>query len=330
MTVKDLPKLELHLHLEGAAPPAFIRGLAREKHIDISGIFAEDGSYSYTDFWHFLKVYETACTTLQSPEDFRRLTLAVLEESAASGVIYSETFLSPDFCGNRDLSAWRDYLAAIEDAAEEAERKMGITLRGIVTPIRHFGPDKARETAICAAETAGRFLTGFGIGGDEKSGKLADFRWAFDCAREAGLRLTAHAGEWNGPGEVRDAITDLGVGRIGHGVRAIEDLALVDELAERGTVLEICPGSNIALGLCPGWRAHPIGQLYDRGVKVTINTDDPPFFHTTMAREYEMLNRAFDWDEGVFRQIARTTLDAAFCDADTKAKIAKKLEAADA
>ena len=330
MTVKDLPKLELHLHLEGAAPPAFIRGLAREKHIDISGIFAEDGSYSYTDFWHFLKVYETACTTLQSPEDFRRLTLAVLEESAASGVIYSETFLSPDFCGNRDLSAWRDYLAAIEDAAEEAERKMGITLRGIVTPIRHFGPDKARETAICAAETAGRFLTGFGIGGDENSGKLADFRWAFDCAREAGLRLTAHAGEWNGPGEVRDAITDLGVERIGHGVRAIEDLALVDELAERGTVLEVCPGSNIALGLYPGWRAHPIGQLYDRGVKVTINTDDPPFFHTTMAREYEMLNRAFDWDEGVFRQIARTTLDAAFCDADTKAKIAKKLEAADA
>lgn len=330
MTVKDLPKVELHLHLEGAAPPAFIRGLAREKHIDISGIFAEDGSYSYTDFWHFLKVYEAACTPLQTPEDFRRLTLAVLEESSASGVTYTETFLSPDFCGNRDLAAWRDYVAAIQDAADQAERTMGITLRGIVTPIRHFGPDKAREAAICAAETAGRFITGFGIGGDERAGKLKNFRWAFDCAREAGLRLTAHAGEWNGPQEVREAIADLGVERIGHGVRAIEDLALVDELAERGTVLEVCPGSNIALGIYPGWRAHPIGQLYDRGVKVTINTDDPPFFHTTMAREYDMLNRAFDWDEGVFRKIARTALDAAFCDADTKAKIAKKLEAADA
>ena len=113
MTAKDLPKVELHLHLEGAAPPAFIRGLAREKKIDISGIFAEDGSYAYRDFWHFLKVYDAATSVLTSPEDYRRLTLAVLEESAASGVIYTETFLSPDFCGGRDLGAWREYLAAI-------------------------------------------------------------------------------------------------------------------------------------------------------------------------------------------------------------------------
>jgi len=328
--VKKLPKIELHLHLEGGAPPAFIRGLAREKKLDISGIFNEDGSYRFTDFWNFLKVYEAACTTLQSPEDFRRLTLAVLEESAASGVVYSETFLSPDFCGGRDLGAWREYLLAIREAADEAERSMGITLRGVVTCIRHFGPEKARETALCAAETAGDFITGFGIAGDEKVGAPKDYLWSFDCAREAGLRLTAHAGEWGGPESVRAAIRDLGVERIGHGVRAIEDLALVDEIAERGVVLEVCPGSNVALGIYPTFRAHPIGQLYDRGVKVTVSTDDPPFFHTTMAREYDMLNRAFDWDEGVFATIARTSLDAAFCDADTKAKLARKLEAADA
>lgn len=126
---------------------------------------------------------------------------------------------------------------------------------------------------------------------------------------------------------MRDALNDLGVERIGHGVRAIEDLALVDELAERGVVLEVCPGSNVALGLYPNFRAHPIGQLYDRGVKVTVSTDDPPFFHTTMAREFEMLHRAFDWDEGVFAQLNRTALDAAFCDADTKSRISKVLEA---
>lgn len=324
--VRDLPKVELHLHLEGGAPPAFIRGLAREKHIDIAGIFNEDGSYRFTDFWNFLKVYEAACTTLTGPEEFRRLTLAVLEESAASGVVYSETFLSPDFCGGRDLGAWREYLAAIEEAADEAEKTSGITLRGIVTPIRHFGPEKARETALCAAETAGRFIVGFGIGGDEKVGALKDFGWSFDCAREAGLRITAHAGEWNGPDEVRAAVRDLNVERVGHGVRAIEDLALVDELAERGTVLECCPGSNVALGIYKDFRAHPIAELDRRGVKVTINTDDPPFFHTTMVREYEMLHRAFDWDEGQFRRIARQSLDAAFCDADTKARIAKLLE----
>ncbi len=326
MTINALPKIELHLHLEGGAPPAFIRGLAKEKKIDLSGIFNEQGGYKFTDFWNFLKVYEAATETLQRPEDFYRLTLAVLEESAASGVIYTETFLSPDFCGGRDIGAWREYLHAIREAADKAEATMGITLRGIITCIRHFGPEKARQTARCAAETAGDFIVGFGIAGDEKIGAPKDFLWSFDAAREAGLRITAHAGEWGGPQSVRDAIHDLGAERIGHGVRAIEDLALVDEIAERGIVLEVCPGSNVALGLYPNFRAHPIGQMYDRGVKVTISTDDPPFFHTTMAREYDMLNRAFDWDEGVFAKIARTSLDAAFCDADTKARILKTLE----
>ena len=328
--MKDLPKLELHLHLEGAAPPAFIRGLAAEKHVDISGVFDERGHYSYTDFWHFLKVYEAATSVLQTPEDYRRLTLAVLEESAAHGVIYTESFISPDFCGGRDLAAWRDYLAAIEDAAAEAEAKMGITLRAIVTPIRHFGPEKAREVAICAAETAGRFVTGFGIAGDEKVLEPKDYLWSFDCAREAGLGITAHAGEWRGPEHIRATLAALNPSRIGHGVRAIEDLALVDELAERGTVLEVCPGSNIALGLYPDWRKHPIGQLFDRGVKVTVSTDDPPFFATTMTREWDRLADAFDWDAGVFATLNKTALEAAFCDAETRANIAKQLEKADA
>jgi len=325
VSVSRLPKVELHLHLEGAAPPAFIRGLAQEKKADIGGIFDERGDYRYKDFWDFLKVYEAATSVLTTPEDYARLVTAVLEESATSGVVYSETFLSPDFCGGRDVGAWREYLAAMREAADKAERDMGITLRGIITCIRHFGPDKARETALCAAETAGDWIVGFGIAGDEKIGKPKDFLWSFDCAREAGLRLTAHAGEWGGPDSVRDAVRDLGVERIGHGVRAIEDLALVDELAERGVVLEVCPGSNIALGIYPEWRKHPIAELWRRGVKVTVSTDDPPFFHTTMAREYDLLNQAFDWDDGMFRDIARASLDAAFCDADTKAKIAKKL-----
>jgi adenosine deaminase len=327
---KQLPKVELHLHLEGAAPPAFIRDLAKRKHMDISGIFAPGGGYAITDFWHFLKVYEAATSVLKTPEDYHRLTLAVLEESAKSGVVYSETFLSPDFCGGRDLSAWREYLHAIQEAADQAERDMGITLRGIVTCIRHFGPEKARQTALCAAETAGDWLVGFGIAGDEKVGKPGDFAWSFDLAREAGLRLTAHAGEWGGPDSIRDALADLRPERIGHGVRAIEDLALVDELAERGVVLEVCPGSNIALGIYPGWRQHPIGQLFDRGVRVTISTDDPPFFQTTMAREYDRLAEAFDWDDGVFHKIAVTSLDAAFCDDDTRARIRKLLEPAHA
>ncbi|MEO1239626.1 MAG: adenosine deaminase, partial [Pseudomonadota bacterium] len=268
--MKQLPKVELHLHLEGAAPPAFVRGLAEEKSIDISGIFGPDGAYSFTDFWDFLKVYEAATSVLKSPEDYARLTRAVLAECAEAGVVYAETFISPDFCGDRDVTAWRDYLAAIMEAADDAQCQDGITLRGIVTAVRHFGPEKARETAICAAETAGEWVVGFGIGGDETAGALGDFAWAFDAAREAGLGLTAHAGEWGGPESVRAALDDLRVTRIGHGVRAIEDLALVDRLAEDRIVLELCPGSNIALGLYPNWQAHPIEQLRERSVHFTV------------------------------------------------------------
>ncbi|WP_227284008.1 adenosine deaminase [Boseongicola sp. H5] len=326
MSLATLPKIELHLHLEGAAPPAFIRGLAAEKGLDLRDIFTEDGGYAYRDFTHFLSVYEAATSVLTGPDDFARLTTAVLEESAAHGVIYTEAFLSPDFCGGGDLGAWREYLAAIREAAARAEASDGIVMRGIVTPIRHFGPERAKPIALCAAETAGEFVTGFGIGGDEMAGKLKDFAWSFDMAREAGLRITAHAGEWGGAGSVWDAINDLGVERVGHGVQAIEDPALVEHLAETGVVLECCPGSNVVLGVFPTWESHPIEKLRDRGVRVTVSTDDPPFFRTTMSREYERLADTFGWDEEIFAQVTRTALEAAFCDEATRETLAKKLE----
>ena len=324
---RDLAKVELHLHLEGAAPASFIRGLAAEKREDISGIFAPEGGYAWDGFQHFLKVYEAASSVLRSPRDYHRLLLAVAEESAASGVVYSELFVSSDLCGGGDAAAFADHIAALAEAALEAEAKFGVSFRAIATAIRHFGPERARRAGLAAAEAAGDFLTGFGMAGDETVLSPADFAWGFDCAREAGLRLTVHAGEWRGPEGIRDTLRALRPERLGHGVRAIEDLALVDELAEAGTVLEVCPLSNIALGLFPDMRRHPVAELDRRGVKVTVSTADPPFFRTTMAREYEELHRAFDWDEGQFRKLGRQALDAAFCDADTKKRIAKKLEA---
>ncbi|MEQ8342646.1 MAG: adenosine deaminase [Marinovum algicola] len=328
MTFRTFPKAELHLHIEGAAPPKLIAGLAREKSVDIAGVFDERGNYAYRDFLQFLKVYEAATQVLQTPEDYRRLTLAVLEESAAHGVVYSEAFLSPDFCGGGDLAAWREYLHAIREAADQAEREMGITLRGVVTCVRHFGPEQAKKTALCAAETADDWLCGFGMGGDENAGEQGDFAYSFDMAREAGLRLTTHAGEWRGPEEVRAAVRDLRVERVGHGVRVIEDLALVDELIEKDVVLEVCPGSNVMLGVYPKLAAHPIEKLRERGIKVTVSTDDPPFFHTDMTKEYEGLARVFEWNEDDFKALNQTALAAAFCDDATRDRIAKKLETA--
>lgn len=330
MTVQDLKKLELHLHLEGAAPPAFIRGLAKEKNVDLTGVFDENGAYKYKDFWDFLKVYEAATTVLQSPQDFYRLTRAVLEDCVANQVIYAETFLAPDFCGGGDLIAWKEYLAAIEQAADEMQNEAGIILKGIPTCVRHFGPEQAKKTAICAAETASGFVTGFGMGGDEAFGKQGDYAYAFDMAKEAGLQLTSHAGEWGGPESVRDAIRDLGATRIGHGVRAIEDDALIDEILEKDVVLEVCPGSNIALGVYKTLRDHPIAKLRERGVKVTVSTDDPPFFHTTMRKEFSDLSEVFGWDATDFAALNQTALEAAFCDDATRATLKSTLEQNDA
>lgn len=326
MSLKSLPKVELHLHLEGAAPPEFIRGLARQKTVDLRGIFDPDGGYRFENFAQFLRVYEAACTVLTGPEEFYSLTRAVLAQSAEQGVIYSECFLSPDFCGGGDLAAWREYLDAITRAAGEAERDTGIVLRGIITCIRHLGPEQAKAAALCAAETMGDFITGFGMGGDESVGRQGDYAYSFDMAREAGLRLTTHAGEWGGPRSVREALDDLRVERIGHGVQAIEDPALVERLAEDGIVLETCPGSNVALGVFPSWNAHPIAKLREAGVKVTISTDDPPFFHTTLSDEYETLAETFGWEAETFTELNRVAAEAAFCDEDTRAAILKKLE----
>jgi adenosine deaminase len=328
MNYQAMPKIELHTHLEGCAPPAFIKGLAAEKKIDISGIFTPEGGYAFRDFDHFLQIYEAACTTLQSPEDFRRLTMAVLEETAAHGVVYMETFVSPDFCGGGDLAAWRDYVAAMEDAADEAEAKLGITLKGIVTGIRHFGPDACKPAAKCAAETFGKFITGYGMAGGEMAGRPGDYAYSFDMAREAGMPLTCHAGEWGGASMVKETIRDLRVSRIGHGIGAIDAPAVIEEIVEKEIVLEVCPGSNVVLKAVNGWAAHPIVKLRDAGVKVTVSTDDPPFFHTTMTAEYQMLDKTFGWGDEDFKAINETALAAAFCDDDTRARVAKRLEPA--
>lgn len=317
-----MKKIELHLHLEGAAPPAFIRGLAAEKHADLTGIFDERGNYAFDGFDGFLRCYEAATSVLETPRDYARLLAEVLERSAEQGIVYTELFVSPEFCGGGDLSAWRDYLAAMTEIAAKA-RAQGIDSRAIVTAIRHFGPDRAKKTAICAAETAGEWVTGFGMGGAETVGRAGDYAWSFDCAREAGLGLTCHAGEWGGPDSVRDALA-LGCTRIGHGVRAIEDPALVRDLAEKGITLEVCPGSNVALGVCASWSAHPVARLADAGVRVTVSTDDPPFFHTTMRHEYDRLADAFDWGDTELAQINRWAAEAAFCDPATRDRLLKE------
>ncbi|MTH64369.1 adenosine deaminase [Paracoccus shanxieyensis] len=317
-----MKKIELHLHLEGAAPAALIRSFAAEKHQDLHGMFDDRGQYAFRDFKNFLRVYEAATAMIQGPRDYARLLEVVLAECAEQGAIYAELFVSPEFCGGADLAAWRDHLGAMQEVAATA-RAQGIDSRAILTCIRHFGPDRARKTAICAAETSGGWVAGFGMGGAEDAGEASDFAWSFDCAREAGLGLTVHAGEWRGPDSIRDALS-LGVSRIGHGIRAIEDAQLLRDLAERQITLEVCPGSNVALGLTD-WRSHPIARLADAGLRVTVSTDDPPFFRTSLSQEYRMLADHFGWAEAEFLQMNQWAAEAAFCDDATRTRLLKDL-----
>jgi len=325
---RDIAKTEIHLHLEGAAPPEFIRKLAGEKKIDMTGVFDADGNYQWVDFVDFLKTYERACEVLKSPEDFKRLVEAVLAESASHGVVYTELFLAPDFCGGGDLIAWKEYLAAMSEGATAAKNASGIEARFIATCVRHLGAEQAKITSKVTAETAGGLLTGWGMGGDEAFGNAKDFLYAFEQAAEAGLGITSHAGEVCGADSVRDTLDALPVSRIGHGVRSIDDPDLVQRLIENNIVLEVNPGSNLSLSLFKNLKEHPISKLRDAGVKVTVSTDDPPYFHTDMTKEYTNLHQELGWEASDFNAINQTAMQAAFCDDATRNTILKKFEGA--
>ena len=323
---RPLPKIELHVHIEGAAPPDFIRMLAAEQNVDLSGIFNADGSYRWSDFAEFLRTYEAASSVLKGPDEYRRLTEAVLAKSAADGVIYTELFLAPDISGGGDPVSWREHLAAIDQGAQNALDAHGIDCRFIATAVRHFGPDTARKAAeLSVAEMGGR-LTGWGMGGEERHLTAADFAPAFGIAREAGLSLTSHAGEICGADSVRDTLDHLRPARIGHGVRSVEDPDLVTRIAGEGIVLEVNPGSNISLSVFPTWADHPIDRLRNAGCKVTVSTDDPPYFHTDMVAEYDGLAETFGWTPADFADVNRVALAAAFCDEGTRARLSARLE----
>jgi len=290
----------------------------------MAGVFDENGAYVWQNFVEFLATYERACDVLKTPEDFGRLVAAVLEAQAAEGVIYTEMFLAPDFCGGGDLIAWKEYLAAMTEAA----LKSPVEARFIPTCVRHFGPDQARVSARVSAETAGGLVTGFGMGGDESQHSAADFAYAFDMAREAGLGLTSHAGEVEGPNSMIETLDALRPDRIGHGVRSLESADLVARLAAEGVVLEVCPGSNIALGIYDDLKAHPISALREAGVAVTVSTDDPPYFHTDMSAEYRGLSEQLGWTRKDFDAINTTAMKAAFCDEETRAALLARFNGA--
>ena len=312
-----IPKAELHCHLEGSVPPVLARELAARNGLDLpSGLFADDGHYAWRDFLSFLDSYDRVCGVLRKSRDFGDILYSYLERTAAEGAVYVEMFCSPERPKALGIP-YAEWVGALADAIDRARRDFGIEARIIAICIRHLGPERALALAHQMVAEPHPYVVALGMGGDEGKFSPADFAPAYRLAHNKGYGCTIHAGEVRGPESVWAAIRDLPVTRIGHGVRSIEDPALVEELARQGIALEVCPGSNVALGLYPDRNAHPLHRLIEAGVRVTLSSDDPPFFHTTLGTEYDQAGL----DDAALRKITRTAIETSFADEATKAKL---------
>jgi adenosine deaminase len=318
-------KAELHCHIEGAASPELVIRQAQKYGADPSP-FIRDGAFVWSDFTSFLAAYDFSASLFRSEDDYARLADHYLTSLARDGAIYSEIFISPDHAEKAGLSP-QAYATALGEGMERARARTGIEARMIVIGIRHFGVQAVETAARFAARCRHPLVTGFGMAGEERFGELEDYVRAFEIAREAGLGITVHAGELAGWESVAAALDFINPSRIGHGVRAIENPDMVKRIAERGVVLECCPGSNVALGVFPSFAEHPFPKLRAAGCKVTLNSDDPPYFRTSLKREYDMAAEHFGMSEKDLAAITRTALEAAFVDRATKSALLAKLGA---
>ena len=313
-------KAELHVHLEGTAPPELVGRIAARNGLGLpERMLGDDGRFRYTDFLDFLRTYDMAASVIRTAEDYRDITYEYLCSCAAGGAIYVELTCSPDHAALVGLSD-EEHIGGIAQGIDDARRDTGIEGRILVSAVRNFGVEQALRVARYTAARPHPYIVGFSMAGDEANFPAGDFADAYAIVAESGLGRTVHAGEWDGPVSVRAAL-ELPITRISHGVRAIEDPALVDELAARGIVLECCPTSNVVLGVFGSYEEHPLPALRDAGVKLTLGSDDPPYFGASIEGEYTVAGERLGFSEDDLRELTRTAIDAAFCDDELRAEL---------
>jgi adenosine deaminase len=319
-----IAKVELHVHLEGTAPPDLVRRIAERNGLELpDGLLAAPDRFAYRDFLDFLDTYDKAASVIRTGEDYRDITYEYLVGCAGEGAIYVELTASPDHARLVGLTD-EEHIDGIARGIDDARDETGIEGRILISCVRNFGVEPALRVAQYAAERPHPYVVGFSMAGDEENYPPAAYADAFRIAADAGLGCTVHAGEWAGPESVRGGL-ELPVSRIAHGVRSIEDPDLVAELAERGTFLECCPTSNVVLGIYPSYEEHPLPTLSAAGVKVTLGSDDPPYFAASIGGEYELCRRYFGFGDDELTAITRTAVEAAFCDETLKQRLIQKL-----
>ena len=328
-----LPKAHLHLHFTGSMRHGTLLELAERDGISLPDSLVTEwpphlSAADEKGWFRFQRLYDVARSVLRTEDDVRRLVREAAEDDVRDGGGWLEIQVDPSGYAARfgGITAFTDLVL---DAVAEASRETGLGMAVVIAANRTRHPMDARTLARLAAQYAGRGVVGFGLSNDERRGSTEDFGPAFAIAERAGLMLVPHGGELRGPDHVRTCLDHLHADRLGHGVRSVEDPATLARVVESGVALEVCPVSNVALGVYPDLKSHPIERLRGYGVKVTVSTDDPPFFHTTMRQEYENLSRTFGWEDWHFAQINRDAAEAAFCDAATRKRIFDRLEAAE-
>jgi adenosine deaminase len=315
-----LPKAELHVHLEGTATPDLVRRIADRNGLEVpEGVFAAPDRFAWRDFLDFLNTYNMVCSVIRTGEDYRDITYEYLAGCARDGAIYVELTASIDhsrIAGIGDAEHWEGIAAGIDDA----RRDHGIEARILSVAVRNYGVERAIEIAELTAARPHPYVVGFSLAGDEAGYPPEPFVEAYRVARAAGLGCTVHAGEWAGADSVRGAL-ELPVTRISHGVRAIEDPDLVGELARRRITLEVCPTSNVVLGVFPTYEAHPFLALREAGVPLTLGSDDPPYFGASVGGEYAVAREHFGLDDAELVAITRNAVEASFAEPELRSNL---------
>jgi adenosine deaminase/aminodeoxyfutalosine deaminase len=326
--IAGLPKVELHVHHVGSASPHTVAGLAA-RHAGSTPVPADPDLladyFQFTDFAHFITVYLSVVDLIRDPDDVATLTYDIAADLAAQQVRYAELTLTPYSSIIRGIPA-EAFCEAVEDARRRAERDHGIRLRWCFDIPGEAGVPSADITLDVALKQRPDGLVSFGLGGPELGVPRADFAQHFAAARAAGLRSVPHAGESTGPQTVWDALRHLGAQRIGHGIAAARDEELMAYLRENDIPLEVCPTSNVCTRAVASLAEHPLPVLTAAGVPVTINSDDPPMFSTTLNHEYAVAAQLLDLDAAGVAELARQGVRYSFLDATDKAALLSEID----
>ena len=326
-----MPKVELHVHIEGSIRPETVLALARKNGVALPADSVEGLRhwYEFRDFPHFVEVYVAVTKCIKTADDLEFIGREFLQGQADQNVLYTEATYTActieKYCG---ISV-RDQLEAMNRAISWGRSELGVDMQLVLDIVRGDTPERAMEVVHWVAEWLGNGVCALGIAGFEKLG-TKPYAEAFAEARRLGLPVTAHAGETEGAWSVSETLDVTGAHRIGHGVRAIEDPEVLRRLIDEGIVLEVCPTSNVCLGGFPSLAEHPIQRLIDAGVKVTLNSDDPPMFSTSITEEWIRCAETFGWEEATVRRLSETAVEAAFLPEGRKAELLGSFAAAGA